>query len=421
MIDLEELKNILKDVIAKLIDQNDQTREVAAQAMCRFFDPQVAVLWSEPGAKFDAANTQLKSTEASLKFYWKISSFALDLISKQMLVLSTAEAPLKNYAMLREITLLVKHLLAFRNVHSKNNETFAKTSSMVPERISSNSALEISLLLLFNSPDLDISRFAADAMTQFVIETELLEDDTEAGFVSFMENIEVYRQIRTQLDSQYWSQTISSKTHHKCVRNIMKLFKKPSVGILGVWEEAYRRWEAYYDSLINADPQISTNTPSFPSFNDEEDSGVKRKNTVTRLGPTETKGKECYQQEWYNYCGLLLIIYNVCRESMSNQVEISRSPTKAKADSSLSPNHEGALSPGISSTPETEVPSSPVPWAKFSSDRRPNSATSGPFGYENFISELLSLMVSSVNPSAREAVKEIIGNDMGGQLCGKVF
>jgi neurofibromin 1 len=408
--DMEELRQFLKECFSVLNEPSEVIRTAGLHYLVRLMDPLIVSDWN------GSAGVE---NEKSLLFFWKTSSLLLRLVARQILSLSVPDAS-KGGSNSQELASLCLHVLHARNLFIKKHVELAKKGAHLPERFATSVTLEISLILLLNSPDIDLSRLAVECIDQAVEEVNLVDVVQNQKVISpFFENIAVYKEIGSQFHPQYWNQTISPKVHSKAIRKLMRMFHTPTPGLMGSWEEIYRRWKIHYAAMVNPNG-LSSAGSSMTSLNeikDEEDqsSPFKRMGMLSQTKAMkvvlESKPKDLSFQEFFNYTGSLFALANMCI--------VAKELASAESGELLKSKSQGSLF-DLSSPRSEQSTEISVSWVNSMTEQLRSSYVHSQSVVERFLGELIDLMVSE-NVTARESIKELIGYEVGGKLAVLLF
>jgi hypothetical protein len=408
-VDLEEIKFLFKETFVVLNEPFGLLRDAALQFFSKFLDPSFVSAW-------DGSGLNQSPTEQSVVIFWKVSSLLLRQCTRQILSVSISEGGLKLSC--KDVASLCANLLFSRNQYIKKHLDIVKKGASLPERFATNVTLEVALNLLLNSPDMELSRIAVNCISQAIYEVDLVDIvDNEKIISPFFENIFVYKEIELQFNSEYWNQTISPKAHSKSVRSIMRMFEVPTPGLMGAWEEIYRRWKTHHNNFVDAGG-LSSSGSSLASLTDLDEENV----TMKRIGllsqtkgmkividaqPAQSKTKEFSFQEFFNYTGTLFALSNMC---------ILAKDLASGKGSNLIHTKSASI---LVETPSPSIldHSKDLTWVSSMADQLKSSYSHAQSVVERFIGELTDLLVSE-NVSARESIKELLGYEIGGKLAG---
>jgi neurofibromin 1 len=402
----------MKELDNCINEQSGSLRMAAIQVIVRLFEPGIVSYWTGACAINKVVDTPPANIgiEESIVLFWKVGTYVLNSVAKKILQYYPADGQ-ANKALLLEIASMGAHLLYNRNKYLRQNEQYLSKSQMLPCRFGPGVNLEISELLLLNSNDIDFSRISVVSLNQMVFEAEFLKSPAEDMF-PFVQNIDVYKQIREEFNSQYWSVTLSQKVHHKKVLSFMASFKLPTPGVIGAWEEIYKRWKITSNVLLN---NISSNTGSQLSLSSIDD--FKITNTKIEGGSK----KDGVPSDWYNYTGFLISVANLYIScSVIYRDTKSSFQTNGQSDKlTLNTIHEKIMSLGVEDDGDD---------ADTQGIKGVLSLKKYLYGYyaqsvdlvKRFVYEILGIIVSE-NVLVRETVKEICGYNMCEDMCGSNY
>ncbi|CAJ0643714.1 10011_t:CDS:10 [Entrophospora sp. SA101] len=173
--------------------------------------------------------------------FWQISSHITHSMAKQLLECN------ENEECTRSMLERLLKLLTSRNEFLKKHQDKSSLKSYAQDRLSSNIALEIALLVLLCSSDIDICTMAINCFSQLCQEANLsgaiLSHDIEEAndiipyHMTIVENMNVYNELSETADMFH-----GKVAQQRRIRKLLRMMTKPTPGNLGAWEEAWRRW-----------------------------------------------------------------------------------------------------------------------------------------------------------------------------------
>jgi len=359
--------------------------------------------------------------------FWKLSSQVILNVSKQLLdtrpdvdpsILQIVKTGLK----------LLKSLLLERNNYLSIHRNHSNQGIGHGDRYSCGVVLEIALLVFLCSSDTEISYISAtcfDILTQEAILTgEMDKEDlnsksnreknstNENEFSSHLKNLNIYRNIIQQLNIGV---VTSQKVQQKRIRNVLRNIDSPTVGIMGAYEEIYRRWyklTGYITIPRNKNIQQSNSnfgSPILPNgnwddyYNNNFDE-IKKKGSNPRYQIhaeeyifAEDKG------EWKNYTGFLCVLGGCCfiaGQIVTQMVKQGKVPQSSLSKGINNISFEGKFDPEVFGDPNYLA--------------LPSIARLYSNGYDlidKFVHALVDLLGSD-NVMVRESVKELLGNEL---------
>lgn len=399
MRDLEDLKNLVADLSVTLQDPSETTRDLGIKVFSRLF---------ENGMTKHLINFNQVSPEESLtaiSFFYNFIGYTIKLLAKQITTILVPDCPAKAFQQALDIADLSTNILKFRNKFLNKHYELALKAANTPERYSYFHNIEVAFFVLFNSPDLELCKAGIK-----------LIDAATSGDLKFMnsseeiyiDNFSSYEDIVNKFTSEYWNAIVSAKAHHKAVRSMLKRLKTTTPGVFSAWEETYKRWKQQNSIIAGGNAAVA-------HYGDK----VEKSKAAAPI-PVATRGRDFLMQEWYNYTGCLLAMANMCLDvpkhlkSAKSHMSIATHNEKEKSSLSspldkLKDHHE------VGSVSEMSLES--LDSTKVSVTERVR--TSG-VAVEAFIKELVSLTYGEA-VLVRESVKEILGYEMNGKICGKTM
>jgi len=355
-----------------------------------------------------------------MKIFWKTSSLVILNIARQ--ILETKPEYENSESITKSGIKLLKSLLMERNNYLSIHRNLSDQGINHQDRYSCSVVLEIALLVCLCSSDIDISYSAAscfELLYQEAVLTREMDEENEERKIpvasesersSHLENLKIYRNIIQQLNSGVIP---SQKVQQKRIRNVLRNLDKPTVGIMGAFEEVYRRWYKLtsYVSVpqnknISVNPNNNFGSPVLNNSNWEEYynnyDDIKKKNANNRyqVRPEdyvflEDKG------EWKNYTGFLCALGGCCIIAGRNVAQMVKKGdiTQIQAVKGLN---------GTDSKPET----TDLYNTNYLSSNSISKLYNNSYDLnEKFVRALVELLGSD-NVMVRESVKELLGNEL---------
>ncbi|KAJ3221156.1 Ras GTPase activating protein ira2, partial [Clydaea vesicula] len=419
-----------------------------------------------------------------MKVYWKISSQVLLSISKQLMEIKgdLLDPQALSPFFAKPLMLLVVELLKKRNEFLRSRIASFKgvgtiaaalgIVSYIPERFGASVSLEMALLIFICCSDLEISNTATYCLGLMMDEAELTgeakssesnlaelntnqefggndaDSSKRTGSISsgtpamstVAENSSVYQELRKL--SQGTNITISGgqKAQQKRIRKILRSVNKATAGNMGAWEEVYKRWKTL-SVIHNTQMAYSGN-----NGNDEDLDATKRKKGFLSYGNIKSQSEFVEDKgDWQNYTGFLAALGGVCLNVPASQnpnSSLTTSPTLST--SNLSPSvpliRKSSMSSNLTNTAPSRRQSALNNLQDASSPSTPNylngdysnwkgsavgSQLMGAFANSNekvdtFLAEMVELSIGE-NVVVREAVKDLLGNELNSGLYGILF
>lgn len=456
----KDVRRLLNGLTACALDTNFLTGRLSCELLKKLFLPENIEQW-DGSSRIDLSVTQQSSQDNStftpiplyikanhgertsaeqielMKIFWKVSSQVILNVSRQLLetrpdvdpsILQIVKTGLK----------LLKSLLLERNNYLSIHRNHSNQGISHQDRYSCSIVLEIALLVFLCSSDTEVSYISAtcfDILSQEAILTgemdeEALNDKSdrdqksanENERASHLENLNIYRNIIQQLNVGV---VTSQKVQQKRIRNVLRNIDKPTVGIMGAYEEIYRRWYKLTGFITIPQnkniPQSNSNfgSPILPNgnwddyYNNNYDE-IKKKGSNPRYQIrtedyifAEDKG------EWKNYTGFLCALGGCC-------IYAGRIVTQMVKQGVVP---QSSLTKGLNNMSILE--------GKFDADIYSNTnylasasiARLYSNGYDlidKFVHSLVDLLGSD-NVMVRESVKELLGNELSVYLYSNFF
>jgi len=357
-----------------------------------------------------------------MQIFWKTSSLVVLNIARQILDTKPDHEHAEHIT--KSGIKLLKALLTEKNNYLSIHRNLSDQGYSQQDRYSCSVVLEIALLVCLCSSDTEVSCAAAscfELLYQEAVLTGEMDEESEESKIpmvkidakenertSHIQNLNIYRKIIQQLTNGVIP---SQKVQQKRIRNVLRNLEKPTVGIMGAYEEVYRRWyklTSYVTVPQNKMVQAPTgnfNSPVMTQSNWEEyyydDPKKKGSNPRNPVRPedyvfVEDKG------EWKNYTGFLCALGGCC-------IIAGRLVTQMIK--------QGVVQAGNVNKPEQNDIYSSNQLSFESISRLYNN------GYdliEKFVRTLVDLLGSD-NVMVRESVKELLGNELSTLLYSQFF
>ncbi|KAI8972992.1 hypothetical protein BDB01DRAFT_839035 [Pilobolus umbonatus] len=373
-----------------LREPNQYVRDAAATCLYQLHSTDYIKEWS-PSNNF-------------MESFWIISSQVVFALAKQLLDNRDKEDGTKR------LLELLKKLFESRNDFLKKYQDIAMQGSETKERLQASIGVEVALLVLLCSSDIEICTSAIECFGLICTESNITEsaDDPHQSILMVVENLPIY----TELSSNNGLVT-GRKSQQKQIRRLLRMMTHFAPGNLAAWEEVYERWRYMTPSVvkphdeskddllengtigntISVNANISTNlnvkrpTAAWHDKFRNTNSSSRQPSAIISYSRTDSNNnEEDKSPEWQNYAGFLAALGGIC----------------LMAD----------VAPG--------VPSSPLTPRVESSLRR--SSTSNEYSpmVNRFVIDMVDLLLCD-NVIVREWVKEILGSDLSPALYPMLF
>ncbi|RCH89739.1 Ras GTPase activating protein ira2, partial [Rhizopus stolonifer] len=367
-----------------LREPNQYVRDAAAMCLYKLHSPKFIVEWG-PSPQF-------------METFWRISSQAVFTLAKQLLDNRERDDGLKR------LLELLKKLFESRNEFLRMHQDIAMQGSDVRERLQASIGLEVALLVLLCSSDIEICTAAISCFGLICAEAQLTEsaDDPHQAILMVVENLPIYQQLSANNGI-----VTGRKSQQKQIRRLLRMMNHYAPGNLAAWEEAYKRWkymtpaiikphddskDDYQDSNMNASNNSSKRGP--PAWTDKlrnPASSNRQTHNFSAVNRTETNNlDDDKSSEWQNYAGFLAALGGIC----------------LMADAAPS-------TPTSPATPRSG-------YNDQSTFRRISAPTESSAMVNKFVVDMVDLLLCD-NIIVREWVKEILGTDLSPALYPMLF
>ncbi|RPA79455.1 hypothetical protein BJ508DRAFT_415934 [Ascobolus immersus RN42] len=336
-----------------LLGDEDETIRTATAVLCRgLIGPGcTSIIQKQVQAGIVVAQkTQL--------YFWRGTSAVCHLLSRRMLEADFRDPSLKH-------TLeLVHQYLDTRVQLLRTHKEMAIGIHHIAERTISNVSLEVSLLVLLCSTDLDTCSTTTHTIALLCEEGKLTEnmEDLRESNLTVMRNFSVYSELSLQS-----FRITGPVAFQKRLRRLLSKMTTPSPGILTAWEAVFMRWRELCKMFMGK---------GHPSDPDEK-----------------------LHNEWRNYSGFLASVGGCCMANARNDVD---------AGGSGMDDSDGGNDDADSSLPGHR-------WI----DRTTSDGDSVSL-LERFMKQCLQLLVCR-NVTVRENMKEVLGTELNPKLYGQLF
>jgi neurofibromin 1 len=273
------------------------------------------------------------------------------------------------------------------------------------ERLQASIGLEVALLVLLCSSDIEICTSAIACFGHICTEAQLTDsaDDPHQAILMVVENLPIYQQLSANNGI-----VTGRKSQQKQIRKLLRMMTHYAPGNLAAWEEAFKRWKYMTPSMLRPHDDFKDDTQENVNIsnNNAKKGGQawhdKLRNptsssnrqtqsfTVVNRPETNAFNDDDKSSEWQNYAGFLAALGGIC----------------LMADT----------------TPTT--PTSPAtPRGGFneqSAFRRISAPTESSAMVNKFVVDMVDLLLCD-NIIVREWVKEILGTDLSPALYPMLF
>lgn len=367
-----------------LREQNQYVRDAAAMCLFKLHSPDYILEWS-PSPHF-------------IESFWKISSQVVFTLAKQLLDNRERDDGLKR------LLELLKKLFESRNEFLRMHQDIAMQGSDTRERLQASIGLEVALLVLLCSSDIEICSSAITCFGHICTETQLTDsvDDPHQAILMVVENLPIYQQLSSNNGI-----VTGRKSQQKQIRRLLRMMTHFAPGNLAAWEEAYKRWKYMTPSMLKPHDEIkddlveSTNTNSsnakrggqawHDKLRNPASSSNRQTHSFAAINRTDTSNfDDDKSSEWQNYAGFLAALGGIC-----------------------------LMADTLPSTPTS--PATPRGgYGEQSSFRRVSAPTESSAMVNKFVVDMVDLLLCD-NIVVREWVKEILGTDLSPTLYPMLF
>ncbi|KAI8357236.1 hypothetical protein BD560DRAFT_197971 [Blakeslea trispora] len=338
--------------------------------------------------------------------FWKISSQTITTMARQILDFRQNEELSKN------LLELLSKILVSRNTFLHNIMEPSYESTDVGDRFQSILSLEIVLLVSLCSPIPEICSTAVKCLGHLCTEIKLVDEDLIVDTASresqtttgFTDNIEIYKDLSFEepvVQGMRKQTFVGRKAQQKRVRKYLRMISIPTPGVLGAWEEVWKRWKLLTQIVSRFGMEAPSNLNDIVGSPASSTSSVKKIGGLVRheklrstplpritapvpVGRIETDDEK--QTEWQNYTGFLAALSGsrLAADIIEEDLAEDASRRNKMNDNRIS---------------------SPI---------RTISMT------EKFIAEMIGLLTSE-NVVIREGAKDTLGSDLSPSLYSILF
>jgi hypothetical protein len=274
------------------------------------------------------------------------------------------------------------------------------------ERLQASIGLEVALLVLLCSSDIEICSAAITCFGHICTEAHLSDsiEDPHQAILMVVENLPIYHELSSNNVI-----VTGRKSQQKQIRRLLRMMTHYAPGNLAAWEEAYKRWKYMtpammkpYDDSSKDDVQESMNTNNASgkkgggqAWHDKlrnPTSSSSNRQTYTFNRADTSNLDDDKSSEWQNYAGFLAALGGICL--MADTVPTT--PTSpATPRGGYNGDHNSAF-------------------------RRISAPTESSAMVNKFVIDMVDLLLCD-NIIVREWVKEILGTDLSPALYPMLF
>lgn len=275
--------------------------------------------------------------------------------------------------------------------------------SDIREHIQASIGLEVALLVLLCSSDIEICSSAITCFGHICTEVQLTEsmDDPHQAILMVMENLHIYQQLSSNNGI-----VTGRKSQQKQIRKLLRMITHYTPGNLAAWEEAYKRWkymmpailkpyeeqkEDVQENMNNSNSNLKRAGQAWHDKVRNPTASVNRQTHSVSLNRSDTTTlDDDKSSEWQNYAGFLAALGGIC----------------LMADASPA-------------TP-TSPAATRIGYTDQSGFRRISAPTESSAMVSKFVVDMVDLLLCD-NIIVREWVKEILGTDLSPTLYPMLF
>ncbi|KAI9475616.1 MAG: hypothetical protein EXX96DRAFT_506141 [Benjaminiella poitrasii] len=372
-----------------LREQNQFVRDAAAMCLFKLHQPSYILEWS-PAPHF-------------MDSFWKISSQVVFALAKQLLDTREKDDGLKR------LLELLKKLFESRNEFLRMHQDIAGQGSDTRERLQASIGLEVALLVLLCSSDIEICSSAITCFGYICAEAQLTEciDDPHQAILMVVENLPIYQQLSANNGI-----VTGRKSQQKQIRKLLRIMTHYAPGNLAAWEEVYKRWKYMTPAIMKPQEELK---------DDLLENTINNNNNTKRGGsawhdklrnPTSSSNRQTHSftpgsrietnnlvdddkfSEWQNYAGFLAALGGICLMADTVPTTAPTSPTLFRNATSCF-GDQAAL-------------------------RRISAPNESSAMVNKFVIEMIDLLLCD-NIIIREWIKEILGTDLSPALYPMLF
>ncbi|RCH99371.1 Ras GTPase activating protein ira2, partial [Rhizopus stolonifer] len=307
-----------------LCEQDQYVRDAAAMCLFKLHSPDYILEWG-PAPVF-------------METFWKIGSQILFALGKQLLDMREKDDSLKR------LLDLLKRLFETRNEFLEKNQDSAVEGSDAKERLQCTIAMEIALLVLLCSSDIEICSAAIDCFGLICIEARLT-DNFDHHSLLIAENLPIYSELSTNNGI-----VTGRKSQQKQIRRLLRMMTHYAPGNLAAWEEVYKRWKYMTPTMIRLEEVEIQQDPKRggAAWHDKIRNPALSRQQAQPPNHHHQQQHQQYQQqhqhqqqmmmmdedkfaEWQNYAGFLAALGGICLMADAGRQEPRRMSTPSES------------------------------------------------------------------------------------------
>lgn len=264
------------------------------------------------------------------------------------------------------------------------------------ERLQASIGLEVALLVLLCSSDIEICSSSITCFGHICTETQLTDsvEDPHQAILMVVENLPIYQELSSNNGI-----VTGRKSQQKQIRRLLRMMTHYAPGNLAAWEEVYKRWKYMIPAMMKPhdeskdDIQESLNTVKRggQAWHDKLRNPNANRQTHTFNRVDSSNFDDDKSSEWQNYAGFLAALGGIC-----------------------------LMADTIPTTPTSPA----MPRGGYNTDnsafRRISAPTESSAMVNKFVIDMVDLLLCD-NIIVREWVKEILGTDLSPALYPMLF
>ncbi|KAI8078349.1 hypothetical protein BDF21DRAFT_43098 [Thamnidium elegans] len=362
-----------------LREQNQYVRDAAAMCLFKLHSPNYILEWS-PTPNF-------------MESFWRISSQVVFALAKQLLDNRERDDGLKR------LLELLKRLFESRNEFLRIHQDIAMQGSDARERLQASIGLEVALLVLLCSSDIEICSSAITCFGHICTETQLTDSiaDPHQAILMVVENLPIYQELSSNNGI-----VTGRKSQQKQIRRLLRMMTHYAPGNLAAWEEVYKRWKYMTPAMMKPHDEFSKEEIQ-ENLNAAKRAGQAWHDKLRNPTSSSNRQTQAFNRiessnfdddkssEWQNYAGFLAALGGICL--MADTVPTTpTSPATSRGGYGVDP----------------------------SAFRRISAPTESSAMVNKFVIDMVDLLLCD-NVIVREWVKEILGTDLSPALYPMLF
>ncbi|KAG0187398.1 Ras GTPase activating protein ira2 [Apophysomyces sp. BC1034] len=284
----EQNTAVLLAITRCLRDNNRAVRESAAACLLKLYTVDIIKEWGPP--------------DRMMETYWRNSSIVVFTLAKQLL-----DDREDNHDIKELLHLLSKLLTARKEFLTLHLDRMCQGAE-VRERLQASIGIEVALLVLLCSSDLEICTAVINCFGCICEEVRQTEGiDLQQASLTIAPNLSIYAELVSSAPG-----ITGRKSLQKNIRRLLRRVTHCTPGNLAAWEEAWKRWKHMTPHILR------------PTEEDETLEAQKKPSSSATLWHEKLKSNSRplpvrlemvsndYAMKWLNYAGLLVSLGGVC-------------------------------------------------------------------------------------------------------------